>query len=116
MSPSEDKYALAFFDELDAHLNTLKHSRFIASCYDGEIVPGTEWEEEITIRLNSADIVLLLISPNFIKSNNWMMQALNRHKTGVTHIIPVLLRPVDWKNAPYPRDSPSHSSPSCDLT
>jgi hypothetical protein len=54
--------------------------------------------------LESAQIVLLLISADFLASdycyNVEMQRALGRHSTGEARVIPVILRPIDWKHDP----------------
>src|SRR5215472_216988 len=56
-------------DELDKHLWSLKRSGKITTWYDEEIFPGTNWQYEINIHLDTAHIILLLISPDFIASD-----------------------------------------------
>jgi hypothetical protein len=55
--------------------------------------------------LNSAGIVLLLVSADFLASNYCydieVTQAMERHEAGEAVVIPVLLRPVDWQAAPF---------------
>lgn len=93
-----------FLEELEQHLSALKHSGQITTWYDREILPGTNWKQEIDIRLLAADIVLLLISPNFISSNycysTEMQRILHLRKINRIHIIPIILRPVDWQGTP----------------
>jgi hypothetical protein len=48
--------------ELDKHLSNLKRQNIITSWYDGDIIPGKEWEPEIMQRLKRAQIILLLVS------------------------------------------------------
>jgi hypothetical protein len=92
-------------DKLDAHLATLRHTGLITAWYDGEIVPGVSWEEEIEMHLNTADIILLLISPAFIGSDycysKEMKRALERHHAKEARVVPILLRPVDWAGTPF---------------
>jgi internalin A len=87
-------------DRLDTHLAALKHAGSITSWYDGEITPGTEWEEAVTTHLQQADIILLLVSPDFIASKycygEEMRQALARHQAGEAQVVPILLHPVHW--------------------
>ena len=98
----EDKI---FREELERHLSNLKRQRFIVSWSDKEIVPGTEWRKEIDAQLNTADLILLLISADFMSSEYCysieMQQALQRHHAGQARVIPILLRAVDWKEAPF---------------
>ena len=93
----------ALRDELEIHLSNLKRQGIISSWYDGDITPGTEWERQIMERLRSAQIVLLLISADFIHSDFCysieMKQAIDRHHAGVVRVIPILLRPTDWQGA-----------------
>lgn len=55
--------------------------------------------------LNTSQIILLLISPDFIASDycydKEMNRALERHEVGEARVIPVILRPVDWTKAPF---------------
>jgi TIR domain len=94
-----------FRTELDKHLGNLKKQQIISSWYDGDIVPGTEWQPQIMEHLNRAQIILLLISVDFINSDfcysTEMIQAIARHDAGKACVIPILLRPTDWKGAPF---------------
>src|SRR5437763_10819490 len=91
-------------DELERHLELLRHSGQITTWYDREIQPGTEWRDEIDKHLNSSDIILLLVSSNFMSSKYCygieLQRALKRHEAGEARIIPIILRPVDWKETP----------------
>jgi tetratricopeptide (TPR) repeat protein len=91
-------------DEFDKHLWSLKRSGKITTWYDEEIFPGTNWQYEINIHLDTADIILLLISPDFIASDYCysmqMQRALERHRIRKVHVIPILLRPVDLEDTP----------------
>ena len=95
----------AFRTELDKHLGNLKRQQIISSWYDGDILPGTEWQLQIMEHLNQARIILLLISVDFINSDfcysTEMIQAIARHDAGKACVIPILLRPTDWKGAPF---------------
>jgi tetratricopeptide (TPR) repeat protein len=92
-------------NELDKHLFNMKKQGLITSWYDRDISAGTEWEHEIDMRLNSAQIILLLISPDFLASEYCysieMTRALERHETGEARVIPILMQPVDWQGAPF---------------
>ncbi len=92
-------------DQLEVHLNLLKRQGFISSWHDRQIGAGEEWAKEIDVHLNTADIILLLISADFIASNycyeKEMMRALERNEIGETRVIPVILRPCDWYNSPF---------------
>ena len=92
-------------NELEKHLFHLKRLGLIAEWYDRDISAGTEWEYEINAHLNSASIILLLISPDFIASEYCysieMTKAMERHEAGEARVIPIILRPSDWKSSPF---------------
>ncbi len=92
-------------EELDTHLANLKRQHIITSWYDGNIKPGEEVQPHIIEHLNTAQIILLLVSANFIASDfcysTEMKQAIARHDANKARVIPILLRPTDWKGAPF---------------
>ena len=73
-------------DTLEKHLRILKHQGYIVSWRDRMISAGREWVQEIDVHLNTAQIILLLISSDFMDSdycfNNEMQRALERHENG----------------------------------
>jgi len=95
----------AFYKELETHLSNLRRQNVITSWYDGDISPGSEWESQIIAHLNSDQIILLLISADFIASDFCysieMVQAIARHDANQARVIPIILRPTDWKGAPF---------------
>lgn len=110
VSPIEIFYSYSHKDEklrnrLEKHLSLLKHQRLIINWHDRMIDAGNEWQIEIDTHLNSAQIILLLVSPDFLASNycysNEMKRALERHDKGEACVIPVILRPCDWYDAPF---------------
>ncbi|MCB9098184.1 MAG: SUMF1/EgtB/PvdO family nonheme iron enzyme [Anaerolineales bacterium] len=95
----------ALRDELDLHLAFLRRSNMIEGWYDGNISAGEDWQQAIDDHLHTADIILLLVSPNFIASDYCydveMKKAMDRHEAGEAVVIPVILRPCRWKYAPF---------------
>jgi hypothetical protein len=91
-------------NEIEKRLTSLKRLGQVISWYDREILPGTDWKREIHRHLDASDIVLLLISPNFIQSDYCysveMHRALMQQKAGATSVIPIILRPCNWKELP----------------
>jgi hypothetical protein len=92
-------------DELNKHLTLLKRQGTIRDWHDREITGGQEWSGQIDRHLNSAGIILLLVSSDFIASDYcWdveVKRALERHDAGDAAVIPVILRAVDWHSAPF---------------
>jgi Effector-associated domain 1/TIR domain/CHAT domain len=91
-------------EELVTHLSNLRQQGKISAWHDRAIEAGSEWESEIKSRLESAQIILLLISPPFMASDYCydieMQRAVQRHDRGNARVIPIVLRPVDWKDSP----------------
>ena len=102
-------------NELAKHLKTLERQGVISAWYDRQIVAGDEWAGKIDTHLETANIILLLVSSDFIASDYCydieMKRAIERHNTGEARVIPVILRPVDWYGTPFaklqalPRDA-----------
>jgi hypothetical protein len=90
-------------DELEKHLSILKREGMISSWHDRQIPAGSEWAGEIDEHLNTAQIILLLISADFLASDYCysieMKRALERHNAGEARVIPIILRPVDWQGS-----------------
>ncbi len=95
----------ALCNELEKHLSVLQRQGVITLWHDRRIVPGADWLQEIDTHLNSSSIVLLLISPDFLASDYRygaeMQRALERQRNGEVYVIPVLLRAVDFQDAPF---------------
>jgi hypothetical protein len=89
----------------------------ISSWHDRKILPGDEWKHHIHDHLETADIILLLISADFIASDYCLdievKTALRRHESGEACVIPILLRPVDWTGAVFAKLQalPTHGRP-----
>lgn len=108
--PIEVFYSYSHKDEelrerLETHLALLKRQGVIDDWHDRRIGAGTEWAGQIDRYLKSSQIILLLISADFLASNYcWdieMTQALERHEKGDARVIPIILRSVDLTGAPF---------------
>lgn len=95
----------SLLNALKTHLSLLQRQDLITIWNDTDISPGVNYEEEIKKHLNTARIILLLISPDFMASNycysKEMRQAMERQMAGLARVIPVILRPVLWTAAPF---------------
>ena len=101
---SEDQ---ALVDELRAHLSLLQHQNIIRDWHEHRINAGAELKDEIIQHLNTAQVILLLVSVDFINSDYCygveVNRALERHGSGEAIVIPILLRPVSmaWRKHPF---------------
>jgi hypothetical protein len=91
-------------DQLEMHLSSLRRQGLISTWHDRRIVAGSDVDESIDENLNSADVILLLVSPDFIASDycyeREVARAIQRHKDGKAKVISVILRPCDWRELP----------------
>jgi hypothetical protein len=101
--------------ELDKHLSVMRRNGEINEWHDRNISAGTEWKNSIDRHLNAAEIILLLVSADFLASDYCyeieMTRAMERHELGKACVIPIILRDCDWSSAPFsklqalPRDA-----------
>jgi hypothetical protein len=95
----------ALRDELDKHLSILKRQGIINVWHDRRINAGSVVDTEISNNLKNANIVLLLVSSDFLASDycydKEMQHAMKMHKNKEAVVIPVILRPCDWHSAPF---------------
>ena len=88
--------------ELKAHLMPLQRRGLINIWADTDIGAGIAWKQEIEKHLDTAHIILLLVSADFMNSeycySTEMKHALERDKRKEARVIPIILRPVDWQD------------------
>ena len=92
-------------DQLEKQLALLKRQGIIETWHDRRIGAGDEFGDAISAHLESADIIMLLISNDFLASDYCyeleMQRAMERHRSGTAVVIPVILRACDWHSAPF---------------
>ena len=96
----DERYA----DRLRTALAVLKSQGLLEDWHDRRIQPGAEWETEIDKHLGSVDLVLLLVTPEFLASEYAfgieVARALERHEHGDAIVVPVIVRACDWMHSP----------------
>jgi TIR domain/inactive STAND len=92
-------------NELGKQLTILERLKIIQSWHDRNITAGAEWAKEISTNLETAHIILLLISADFLASDYCyeieLDRAMQRHEANEARVIPIILRSVDWQEAPF---------------
>jgi TIR domain len=95
----------ALRDKLAKHLKLLERQGVIKAWHDRNITAGEEWKDAIDNHLESANIILLLVSSDFLASDYCydieLKRALERHESNQARVIPVILRSVDWQRSPF---------------
>ena len=88
---------------LEKHLTILRRSGQATTWSDAQIQGGTNWQKEVEKHLNTAQIILLLISPDFLASEQCFRttkRAIERYQAGEAQVIPILLRPTFLEGTP----------------
>lgn len=92
-------------DQLEVQLSMLKRQGIIETWHDRRIGAGQDIDASISRNLEDAEIILLLVSPNFLASDycydREMLRAMSRHTAGEAIVIPIILRACDWHPAPF---------------
>lgn len=93
------------FQELERHLKVLEDAELISGWHWGKLLAGSANTRERLVRLDRAQLILLLISPDFVASPETydieMKQALIRQAAGKAQVISILLRSVFYEKAPF---------------
>ena len=87
-------------ENLENHLSSLEREGGVLVWHKHKVKAGQEYQREIDNQLKRADLILLLISSNFISSDDCyagdLVNALQRYEIERTRVIPILLRPCTW--------------------
>src|SRR5215472_10295216 len=82
-------------DVLATHLSLLRRQGVISEWHDRRIAPGDTWQQSIDENIDRADIILLLVSADFIASDYcWsqeVVRAIERHASGAARVIPIIV-------------------------
>ncbi len=97
----DDEYRV----RLEKALKLMERQRLVESWSDRKLLPGQSWAESIDEQLERADLILLLVSDDFIASDYcWgveVKRALERHEQDVATVVPILVRAAAWEEAPF---------------
>jgi hypothetical protein len=92
-------------DTLATHLRLLERQCIITGWHDRQIHGGAEWAGEIDAHLRTAQIILLLVSADFLASdycyNIELRLAIERHEAGAARVVPVIVRSAEWRSTPF---------------
>jgi hypothetical protein len=106
-----------FLEALKKHLQPLLRRGLIHLWSDTDIGPGMQWETEIDAHLEMADVILLLVSADFVNSDycysNELRKAMDLHFAGKARVVPIILRPVHWSMTDFGKLQalPTHAIP-----
>jgi hypothetical protein len=82
-----------------------RSSRQIFVWHDREISAGTEWDHTIRHQLEEANVILFLVSRDFLATDYCteveVKRAMERHESGSARVIPIIVRSCDWQDFPF---------------
>jgi len=88
--------------QLETILFPLEKKHEIELWCDRKLIPGSDWDEEINKKLLSSDVILFLISPDFIAStyciDTEIKNALKQANKGTATLIPIVVRVCNWQD------------------
>ncbi|WP_426166658.1 toll/interleukin-1 receptor domain-containing protein [Sandarakinorhabdus sp. DWP1-3-1] len=98
-----------FKNRLLGHLAPLRREGLIEVWHDGLLRPGEHLDPAIQSALSASQIVILLISSDFIASEycyeQELIRAFARQRDGRAQVVPIILRPCQWKGVPVGSDA-----------
>lgn len=102
-SAEEDQKSMK---RLKTYLRVLERQDLIEVLSAEDINPGDDWQREIEKRLDTARIILLLISQHFFVSDYWYdiatKRVMERHEKQEALVIPIILSSIpSWQATPF---------------
>jgi len=95
---------LEYLQKLELALKPLQRLGYIEIWNDRKILAGEEWDSSIREAINDADLVLLLVSPNYLSSDYLyeveMHNSLRLMDEGKNIVVPLIIRPCAWHSTP----------------
>lgn len=90
--------------EMETHLATLRHSGLVEVWHEEKILPGADTITTIRQHLNTARVIVPLVTANFLADDRLFTEllpdALQRHRNGTAKVSPILMSPCDIENTP----------------
>jgi len=97
----------SLLEQLEHHLSVLRREGQITTWHKRQVTAGSDWQVELDQHLNTASLILLLISPDFLASDYQygveLQRAVQRHDANEARVIPIALRACEWEGAPFQR-------------
>ncbi len=91
--------------EFENSVALLRRQKLVQIWHDRQILAGEDWAGDIDEHLNSADMITLFVSADFLASDycydKELSRALEREKQNEVLIVPIIVRPCDWDDAPF---------------
>ena len=94
-----------YLERLKVHLAQMKREGLIDEWTDKEIHAGSSLDDIISVSLESSELFLALLSPDYIASNycydKEFEAAQKMQSEGNLIIVPIIVEPCDWQKTPF---------------
>jgi tetratricopeptide (TPR) repeat protein len=94
-------------DQLLLHLSGLRYTDQVNTFDDRDIEAGEAWEARLLQELDLADVIVLIVTANFLHSRFCttveLTRALERYADDETRIVPIIADHCDWETLPLAR-------------
>lgn len=103
---SYSKTDKAHLQKLENHLSILKRNGAIATWNCRKLLPGEKWDGKIRSELDKADIILFLVSDDFLATDYIWDVEIKRAVARVEDpndkvtVVPIIVRACDWEESP----------------
>jgi hypothetical protein len=91
--------------EFEASVVQMRRKKQIDVWHDKRISAGDRWRDQIDEHLDSADIIALFVSRDFLASDfsyeKELSRALEREAKKEAVVVPIIVRDCDWSDAPF---------------
>jgi hypothetical protein len=104
-----------FRTEFEKHLRPLERAGQLTTWHRGKLELGETFQQGVDKHFYKAKLIILLVSPDFLNSQDCYMlaeEAVKRSKRQEARVIPILVRPCYWDTSPFsalvtiPRNKP----------
>lgn len=103
---ADEAYLLA----LESYLRPLERQAVLCGWHRRKVQPGEDWQTAVDHHFDSADVILLLVSPDLLDSkycyDTEVQRAMVRRARGEVVVVPVIVRPCMWELAPFEKCQP----------
>ena len=106
-----------FLKSLEAHLAPLEQDGSLKIGHAHKVSPGSEWERDISEQLEAADLILPLLSADFLAAPAQrgydVQQIIRLGQSEQTTVAPVIVRACDWEHSVFGqlKPLPDHGRP-----
>src|SRR5262245_47647072 len=84
-------------DRLVAHLGALEGQGWLDVWDEGRVRPGQDWENEVQRALDRASVAVLLVTADFLSSDEQLRERLTRPRGDRLRLFPILVKPCAWE-------------------